>query len=139
MDNIIDRNNAKKIRVANISLMAALFIVLLKALASYISGSIGVLSELFHSSTDLIATFATILSIRYSTKPPDKDHHYGHEKMESFSALFQVFILVLMCAYLIYESIDRIITPVEIKLNLFVFGAILICVFIDIHLSLIHI
>lgn len=135
MDNTIDRNNAKKIRVANISLMAALFIVLLKALASYISGSIGVLSELFHSSTDLIATVATILSIRYSTKPPDKDHHYGHEKIESFSALFQVFILVLMCAYLIYESIDRIITPVDIKLNIFVFAAILICVFIDIQRS----
>lgn len=128
-------NNKKKIRVANVSLFAALFIVLIKALASYISGSIGVLSELFHSSTDLIATFATILSIRYSAKPPDKNHHYGHEKIESFSALFQVIILVLMCAYLIYESIDRIITPVDIKLNIFVFAAILICIFIDIHRS----
>ena len=116
-------------------MFAAIFIVLIKALASYFSGSIGVLSELFHSSTDLIATFATILSIRYSAKPPDKNHHYGHEKIESFSALFQVMILILMCAYLIYESIDRIITPVEIKLNIFVFGAILLCIFIDIHRS----
>ncbi|MFA7362181.1 MAG: cation diffusion facilitator family transporter [Candidatus Kapaibacterium sp.] len=128
-------NSKKKIRVANISLLAAVFIVAIKSLASYFSGSIGVLSELFHSSTDLIATFATILSIRYATKPPDKDHHYGHEKIESFSALFQVFILVLMCAYLIYESIDRILSPVTIKLNIFVFLAILICIFIDIHRS----
>jgi cation diffusion facilitator family transporter len=119
MESITEINNKKKIRVANVSLFAALFIVLIKALASYFSGSIGVLSELFH----------------YSTKPPDKNHHYGHEKIESFSALFQVIILVMMCAYLIYESIDRIITPVDIQLNIFVFGAILLCIFIDIHRS----
>ena len=135
MENTTEINSKKKIRVANISLIAAIIIVLIKSLASYISGSIGVLSELFHSSTDLIATFATILSIRFAAKPPDKNHHYGHEKIESFSALFQVFILVLMCAYLIYESVDRIITPVEIKLNVFIFLAILICIFIDIHRS----
>lgn len=131
----VDEINKKKIRVANISLFAAFFIVFIKAFASYISGSIGVLSELFHSSTDLIATIATILSIRYSAKPPDKNHHYGHEKIESFSALFQVIILIMMCAYLIYESIDRIITPVEIKLNIFVFSVILLCIFIDIQRS----
>ncbi len=135
MDIQAETNNKKKIRVANISLLAAVFIVAIKSLASYFSGSIGVLSELFHSSTDLVATFATILSIRYATKPPDKNHHYGHEKIESFSALFQVFILVLMCAYLIYESIDRILSPVTIKINIFVFLAILICIFIDIHRS----
>ncbi|MCU0373576.1 MAG: cation-efflux pump, partial [Ignavibacteria bacterium] len=129
---IIDR---KKIRVANVSFFAAVFIVAIKLAATLMSGSIGVMSELFHSSTDLIATTATILSIRYSTKPPDKNHHYGHDKIESFSALFQVGILVLMCAYLIYESIDRIITPVEIHLNIFVFLAILICIFIDFHRS----
>lgn len=135
MGNIFEMNNAKKKRVANISLFAALFIVAIKGLASYMSGSIGVLSELFHSSTDLVATIATLLSIRFSTKPPDKDYHYGRDKIESFSALFQVGILVLMCAYLIYESIDRIITPVEIHLNIFVFAAILICIFIDIQRS----
>jgi len=135
MGNIFEKNNAMKMRVAKISLFAALFIVAIKGLASYMSGSIGVLSELFHSSTDLVATLATLLSIRFSTKPPDKDYNYGRDKIESFSALFQVGILVLMCAYLIYESIDRIITPVEIHLNIFVFAAILICIFIDIQRS----
>lgn len=125
----------KKINVAKISLFAAILIVSIKLFASIISGSIGVLSELFHSSTDLIATFATILSIRYSNRPPDDNHHYGHEKIESFSALFQVGILILMCAYLIYESIDRIINPVIVNLNIFVFLAILICIYIDWHRS----
>lgn len=130
-----DIHSSKKIRVANISLFAAIFIVLIKSLASYLSGSIGVLSELFHSSTDLIATVATILSIKYSSRPPDSNHHYGHDKIESFSALFQVFILVLMCAYLIYESINRIIGNVKVEFNIFAFIAILICIFIDVQRS----
>ncbi|MCX6160705.1 MAG: cation diffusion facilitator family transporter [Ignavibacteriae bacterium] len=123
--------SSKKLRVAGISLLAAFFIVGIKLLATLLSGSVGVLSELFHSSTDLIATVATILSIRYSTRPPDKEHHYGHEKIESFSALFQVFILVIMCAWLIYESVNRIFHPVQVHIDVLTFSVIIICIAVD--------
>lgn len=127
--------NKKKYNIALSSMFAAIFIVLIKFLATYLSGSIGVMSELFHSSTDLIATIATIISVKYSSKPPDEMHNYGHEKIESFSALFQVIILVGMCAYLIYESIERIINHVPVNISIFTFIVILICIFIDISRS----
>lgn len=127
--------NKKKINIAFSSMLAAIFIVILKFLAAYLSGSLGVLSELFHSSTDLIATIATIISVKYSSKPPDEMHNYGHEKIESFSALFQVIILVGMCAYLIYESIDRILHHVPVNISIFTFSVIIICIFIDISRS----
>lgn len=123
--------NRKKMKIAKSSMYAAIFIVIIKFLAAYLSGSLGVLSELFHSSTDLIATIATIISVKYSSKPPDDMHNYGHEKIESFSALFQVIILVGMCAYLIYESIERIINHVPVHISIFTFSVILICIFID--------
>lgn len=123
--------NKKKMRIAQSSMLAAVFIVLIKFIATYLSGSLGVLSELFHSSTDLIATIATIISVKYSAKPPDDMHNYGHEKIESFSALFQVIILVGMCAYLIYESIERIINNVTVHISIFTFSVILICIIID--------
>jgi len=123
--------SSKKLRVAYISLLAAFFIVGIKLLATLLSGSVGVLSELFHSSTDLIATMVTILSISYSTRPPDKNHHYGHEKIESFSALFQVIILVIMCAWLIYESIERILHPVIVHIDILTFSVIIVCIVID--------
>jgi cation diffusion facilitator family transporter len=123
--------NRKKMRIAQSSMLAAIFIVIIKFLATYFSGSLGVLSELFHSSTDLIATIATIISVKYSAKPPDELHNYGHEKIESFSALFQVIILVGMCAYLIYESIERIINNVTVHISIFTFSVILICIIID--------
>lgn len=123
--------NKKKQKIAFSSMYAAIFIVLIKFIATYLSGSLGVLSELFHSSTDLIATIATIISVKYSSKPPDDMHNYGHEKIESFSALFQVIILVGMCAYLIYESIERIINHIPVHISIFTFSVILLCIFID--------
>lgn len=131
MSLITDNTINKKYNVAIKSFYAAIAIVILKFAAYYVSGSIGILSEMFHSTTDLLATVATIFSIRFSSKPPDKNHNYGHEKIESFSALFQVFLLILMCAYLIYESIERIIYHQAVELNLFTFGVILFCIYID--------
>jgi cation diffusion facilitator family transporter len=127
--------NKKKFNIALNSMFAAIFIVIIKFLATYLSGSMGVMSELFHSSTDLIATIATIISVKYSSKPPDDMHNYGHEKIESFSALFQVIILIGMCAYLIYESIERMINNVPVHISIFTFSVILICIFIDISRS----
>jgi cation diffusion facilitator family transporter len=127
--------NRKKLNIAKSSMLAAILIVFLKFLAAYFSGSLGVLSELFHSSTDLIATIATILSVKFSSKPPDEMHNYGHEKIESFSALFQVVILIGLCAYLVYESIERIINHVPVQISIFTFSVILICIFIDISRS----
>lgn len=123
--------NSKKMHIAQSSMIAAIFIVMLKMFAAYYSGSLGVLSELFHSSIDLIATVATILSVKYSSKPPDEMHNYGHEKVESFSALFQVIILVAMCAYLVYESINRIINHVPVHISIFTFSVIIICIVVD--------
>jgi cation diffusion facilitator family transporter len=124
--------NNKKYKVARNSLLAAVLIVILKLSAAVYSGSLAVLSELFHSSTDLIATFVTILSIKYSSKPPDKDHHYGHEKIESFSALVQVLILVFMCVYVLYEAIERIIhPPSNINIDFYSFAVISACIIID--------
>ncbi|MCX7834239.1 MAG: cation-efflux pump [Ignavibacteria bacterium] len=127
----IEIQNKKKLRIAINSFFAALFIVTIKFVAAYISGSIAVLSELFHSSIDLLACVATVISVKYSSKPPDSKHQYGHEKIESISALFQVLILIIMCGYLIYESIDRIIHPYHPEINIWIFTVIIVCIGID--------
>ena len=132
MSDNTENKNKKKFRVARTSLFVAVFIVLLKLSASLYSGSLAVLSELFHSSTDLIASIITLISIKYSAKPPDKDHNYGHEKIESFSALIQVLILVFMCVYILYEAIVRIITPPSgVNIDFYSFAVISLCIILD--------
>jgi cation diffusion facilitator family transporter len=125
--------NRKKISVARTSLWAAVFITLIKVIAAYFSGSLAVLSEVFHSAIDIIACLMTILFIKFSSKPPDQDHHYGHEKAESFSALFQVLILFATSSYIIYEAISRLFLGKQVDLNigLWIIGILLITIFID--------
>lgn len=123
----------RKIKVALQSLYAALIITFIKILAAYFSGSLAVLSEVFNSAIDIFVCLVTIISIKYSSRPPDEDHNYGHEKVENFSALFQVFILFITSAYIIYEAINRLFgnRDVDIRVNIWIISALLISMVID--------
>jgi predicted Co/Zn/Cd cation transporter (cation efflux family) len=50
-------------------------------------GSLALISEALHSSVDVVATVITWLVVRVSDQPADEEHHYGHGKFESLSAL----------------------------------------------------
>jgi cation diffusion facilitator family transporter len=115
------------------SLYAAIVITLIKLLAAYFSGSLGVLSEVFNSGIDIFVCIVTIFSIKYSSRPPDEDHNYGHEKVENLSALIQVLILFLTSSYIIYEAIYRLFInkEVEVKVNIWIILALLISMAID--------
>lgn len=125
----------KKIKVALHSLYAAVIITIIKIIAAYFSGSLGVLSEVFNSGIDIFVCLVTIFSIKYSSRPPDADHNYGHEKIENFSALFQVFILFITSAYIIYEAINRLFINknTEVKISIWIFAALIISIVIDFY------
>ncbi len=125
----------RKIKVALQSLSAAVVITFIKILAAYFSGSLGVLSEVFNSAIDIFVCIVTIISIKYSSRPPDEDHNYGHEKVENFSALFQVLILFVTSAYIIYEAINRLFInkDVEVNVNVWIIIALLVSMVIDFY------
>lgn len=125
----------RKIKVAVQSMYAAIIITIIKILAAYFSGSLGVLSEVFNSGIDVFVCIVTIISIKFSSKPPDKDHNYGHEKIENFSALFQVLILFITSAYIIYEAINRLIInkDSEVNVSIWIFLALIISMLIDVY------
>ncbi|MDQ3194366.1 MAG: cation-efflux pump [Bacteroidota bacterium] len=125
----------KKIRVALHSLYAAVLITLIKIIAAYFSGSLGVLSEVFNSAIDIFVCIVTIVSIKYSSRPPDEDHNYGHEKVENFSALFQVFVLFITSSYIIYEALNRLFVhkDTEVKVSIWIFIALIISMAIDFY------
>ena len=124
-----------KIKVAMNSLYAAVIITLIKILAAYFSGSLGVLSEVFNSAIDIFVCLVTILSIKYSSRPPDADHNYGHEKVENFSALFQVFILFITASYIIYKAALRLFgnEVIEVKVNIWILLALVVSMIIDFY------
>jgi len=71
-------------------------------------GSLALISEALHSSVDVIATVVTWMVVRVSDLPADKEHHYGHGKLESLSALGVIAMLYVLAGGILVESYSRL-------------------------------
>src|SRR6516164_148883 len=109
----VSDSSAEKRRVALHSMLAAAAMTLLKLAAGIVSGSLGVLSDAAHSALDLAGAALTFFSVRVSDKPADEDHTYGHGKIENISSLAEAGLMVVSCAWIIWEAIKRIMSHTE--------------------------
>jgi cation diffusion facilitator family transporter len=130
MNDIMEK---EKKRVAGVSVFAALFLTGFKLVVGLITGSLGLLSEALHSGLDLVAAVITYFSVRISDRPPDENHHFGHGKIENFSALVETFLLLITCAWIIYEAMSRLITGnVHIEVNVFSYIVVVSSIVVDV-------
>jgi cation diffusion facilitator family transporter len=97
-----------KSRVAAISILASAVMAAAKFVVGIAIGSLALISEALHSSVDLVATVVTWLVVRVSGKPADKEHHYGHGKLESLSALGVIAMLYVLAGGILVESWSRL-------------------------------
>ena len=97
-----------KQRAALTSIAASGALTLAKGLVGLSTGSLAILSEAAHSLLDLAATVMTYYAVRLSDKPADAEHHYGHGKVESVSALAETALLFLLSAVVIFEASVRL-------------------------------
>jgi len=126
----------EKKRIALTSVIAAVFLTTFKLIIGLITGSLGILSEALHSGLDLVAALITFLAVRFADQPADEEHHYGHGKMENYSALIETLLLLITCIWIIYEAINRLITgKVEIEISVWSFVVIITSIIIDISRS----
>jgi cation diffusion facilitator family transporter len=127
-----DLMRAEKRAVAGNSVLAALVITGLKLVVGVNTGSLGILSEAAHSGLDLIASILTFFSVRVSDKPADADHQYGHGKVENFSAFVETGLLLLTCAWIIYEAALRIFFHhIEIEPSIAAFAVMVFSMIVD--------
>jgi len=123
---------AEKRAVAGNSVLAAVVITGLKIVVGFTTGSLGILSEAAHSGLDLIASLITFFSVGVSDKPADADHQYGHGKIENFSAFVETGLLLLTCAWIIYEAVLRLFyRRVEIEPSIAAFAVMLFSMCVD--------
>src|SRR5260221_2198391 len=97
-----------KTRVAAISVFASAGMAAAKFVVGVAIGSLALISEALHSSVDVIATVITWLVVRVSDRPADKEHHYGHGKLESISALGVIALLYVLAGGILVESYSRL-------------------------------
>src|SRR4030088_1899889 len=97
-----------KSRVAAISIFASAGMSTAKFVVGISIGSLALISEAIHSSVDVIATVITWMVVRVSDRPADKEHHYGHGKLESVSALGVIAMLYVLAGGILVESYSRL-------------------------------
>lgn len=100
--------SAVKQRVAAISIVASASMAAIKFGVGIAIGSIALISEALHSSVDLVATIITWIVVRISDKPADAEHHYGHGKIESLSALGVIAMLYILAGGIVVEAFGRL-------------------------------
>jgi cation diffusion facilitator family transporter len=118
------------------SLGAAAFLTGLKVVVGLLSGSLGILAEAAHSTLDFAAALITFFAVRVASKPADRDHAYGHGKVENLSALVETLLLLGTCAWIIYQSISRLISgQVVVKASIWTFAVMFVSIAVDLSRS----
>src|SRR3954464_6916709 len=100
---------SQKERVALTSIFASGGLTIAKAVVGFLTGSLAVLSEAAHSLIDFGATVMTYFAVRISGKPADEEHHYGHGKVESVTALAETALLFVLSGVVIWEAVKRLL------------------------------
>jgi cation diffusion facilitator family transporter len=98
-----------KQRVALVSIAASAGLTAAKAVIGFATGSLAILSEAAHSLIDLAATVMTYFAVRVGDKPADAEHHYGHGKIESLSALAETALLFVLSGVVMWEAGKRLL------------------------------
>ncbi len=131
----LDPENEKQ-RAASSSVAAAVLLTAIKLVVGLLTGSLGILSEAAHSGLDLVAALVTFFSVRFSDRPPDPEHHYGHGKIENLSALVETLLLLITCGWIVYEAIQRLFfETVEVEASIWSFVVMGTSVVVDINRS----
>src|SRR5438309_2926284 len=102
-----DAHNVKS-RVAAISVFASAGMAAAKFVVGVGIGSLALISEALHSSIDVVATLIIWIVVRVSDRPAHEEHHYGHGKVESISALGVIALLYVLAGGILVESYSRL-------------------------------
>src|SRR5512142_2383301 len=90
------------------SVVAAVALTAFKLIVGLLTNSLGILAEAAHSALDLVAAAVTLFAVRAADKPSDREHNFGHGKVENLSALFETLLLLATSAWIINEAVKRL-------------------------------
>lgn len=126
----------EKNQAAGTSVLAAVGLTAFKLIVGIATNSLGILAEAAHSALDLAAALMTWFAVRMSGKPADKEHQFGHGKIENLSALFEALLLLLTSVWIIYEAVQRLFYKAEeVEVSVWSFIVMATSIIVDINRS----
>ncbi len=121
-------NEQTAVKATYFSIIGNITLAIIKGVAGFFGNSYALIADAIESTTDIFSSFLVLFGIKYSNKPADDNHPYGHGRAEPLITFLVVGFLITSATIIAYESINNIGTPHELPKNwtLFVLGAIII-------------
>jgi cation diffusion facilitator family transporter len=104
-----------KSRAAGLSIASNSTLIAIKLAAGAITGSIAIITEAVHSLIDLVASVVAFVSVRRADEPADRDHLYGHQKVESLAATIEGMLILVGAGIIVYEATHRLVVGSDVE------------------------
>ena len=118
-----------------VGIVVNMFLFILKLTIGIVVSSIAVMADAFNNLSDAASSIITIVGFKLSNLPPDKEHPYGHGRIEYLSALIVAFMVMIVGFQFIKTSIDRIINPKPVVFEWIPFVLLLVSISFKVWLS----
>jgi len=140
---IKDNSNVKDNAVRNsygilggiVGIIINLILFIIKLSVGLLVSSIAVMADAFNNLSDAASSLITILGFKLSNKPADREHPFGHGRIEYLSALIVAFMVMLVGLQFIKSSFERIVNPSPVTFELVPFILLFVSIFLKIWLS----
>jgi cation diffusion facilitator family transporter len=105
-----------KENVSRLAIVSISALIIMKLVTSFVTGSIGIRADAFHSLIDLAGAVIGYIGIKVSSKPPDKQHPFGHGKAENIAGTVISLFIFAAAGLIAYQAINRIISGGEVEM-----------------------
>ena len=121
-------NEEKAVKATYFSIIGNTSLAIIKGLAGYFGNSYALIADAIESTADIFSSFLVLFGIKYSSRPADKNHPYGHGRAEPLITFLVVGFLITSATVIAYESIENIRTPHDLPepFTLIILAAIIV-------------
>ncbi len=125
----------RKMKYALLSIISNTSLIIMKGITGIVTSSVSIISEAIHSGVDLIASLMAFFSVRFSSKPADDDHPYGHGKIENVTGFAEALLIFVAAILIIKEAVQNIIHPSVVNITLIAILVMLISAAVNLVVS----
>ncbi len=111
---VADQNRQANVKAAAVSVASNSFIIMLELTGAIITGSVSIVAGVMDSMINLTAAVIAFFSVRVAARPPDREHPFGHGKVENISATVEAILIFFAAGLIIYEAVRRVVAGAQI-------------------------
>ena len=117
--------------ILGISVAATLLLVVVELTAGYAAHSIALISDAIHNLTDVPMLVISWLATRWALRPPTAEKTYGYHRAGILAAFVNATLLTIVAVFVIYESVARLRSPVEVHTGLMLWVSVIALIILN--------